>query len=522
MGQQADRMQSETPTRSRGDGRKPSRLQRWTRLVAAVVLVPYLAHFAYTRYTTMPPGAPDILDVSIALRRPAPDVDRTEDLIAAIETLPGIRPLTVPTTAPAGKRWVPCGRAAERAANPRRRRRRPVAASKVTPDPDHLMSGEWAPSRRFLQGRMLAYLKRQDVDQALNAVAALGDQPFCLAPVDSRDRPLPKGVLIAKLLAARARAVMAEGQDLARASRDLQALLHLAAGLEDDGAMTRTTAAVTLRQLALNEAARWTCEYELPATPARDLTRWLMANPYDARRVWRETVSGLRVWMEGVVIDERFTCDRHGDGWYVARPGDGNRREDKILRALNLLAPFFNDRRTVMRGLRWQADRLAGLADVSYQEGREICRDAHAVTEAGAKPTEIMLPNLIAGNDHNHRSVVATEARHRLAAVMMAVAAFRAEHGRDPSGLDELIPDYFEAIPIDPFSGSALRYRIDSSGRGVVYAVGDDGRDDGGESSPGSRRADFVLGGPRGQPYREWTLVDQEASPQSDGAGRPK
>lgn len=57
--------------------------------------------------------------------------------------------------------------------------------------------------------------------------------------------------------------------------------------------------------------------------------------------------------------------------------------------------------------------------------------------------------------------------------------------GTSPESLDDLVPEYLEAVPIDPASGKAYGYRLltdDPDGRPyLLYSFGVDGADDGGE-----------------------------------------
>ena len=46
--------------------------------------------------------------------------------------------------------------------------------------------------------------------------------------------------------------------------------------------------------------------------------------------------------------------------------------------------------------------------------------------------------------------------------------------------LADLVPDYLSEVPQDPFSGKPLLYRRNAKGY-VLYSVGLDGRDDGGQ-----------------------------------------
>ncbi len=70
-------------------------------------------------------------------------------------------------------------------------------------------------------------------------------------------------------------------------------------------------------------------------------------------------------------------------------------------------------------------------------------------------------------------------ARCESARAGLACLRFKAKRGRLPEKLDELVPEFLKAVPPDPFDGKPLRYRADAAGL-TVYAVGEDGKDDGG------------------------------------------
>jgi hypothetical protein len=69
----------------------------------------------------------------------------------------------------------------------------------------------------------------------------------------------------------------------------------------------------------------------------------------------------------------------------------------------------------------------------------------------------------------------------------LAVERFRLERGRLPGKLQELTPQFLEAIPMDPFDGAPLRYRRLDRGY-VIYSVDADGHDDGGREPPEHRK----------------------------------
>jgi len=55
--------------------------------------------------------------------------------------------------------------------------------------------------------------------------------------------------------------------------------------------------------------------------------------------------------------------------------------------------------------------------------------------------------------------------------VLLAMKAFKLEKGRLPATLDELVPDYLDAVPLDDFDGKPLRY---NPAKKIVYTVGKD------------------------------------------------
>ena len=85
--------------------------------------------------------------------------------------------------------------------------------------------------------------------------------------------------------------------------------------------------------------------------------------------------------------------------------------------------------------------------------------------------------------------------------VFLAVRVFETEHGRLPTGLDELTPALLASIPLDPFDGEPIRYGREENGSWRLWSVGPNGRDDGGLGSGwfGVNVDDYVIPG-RGWP----------------------
>jgi hypothetical protein len=65
------------------------------------------------------------------------------------------------------------------------------------------------------------------------------------------------------------------------------------------------------------------------------------------------------------------------------------------------------------------------------------------------------------------------------ARAVLGVERFRLAEGRLPETLEQLVPKFIEAVPIDPFDSKPLRYKRLEKGY-TIYSVGEDGEDNGG------------------------------------------
>jgi hypothetical protein len=71
------------------------------------------------------------------------------------------------------------------------------------------------------------------------------------------------------------------------------------------------------------------------------------------------------------------------------------------------------------------------------------------------------------------------DSARQLARLALATTAYRSKSRAYPEKLDDLVPEYLERIPLDPFDGQPLRMKRGERGL-VLYSVGRDQKDDGG------------------------------------------
>jgi hypothetical protein len=66
----------------------------------------------------------------------------------------------------------------------------------------------------------------------------------------------------------------------------------------------------------------------------------------------------------------------------------------------------------------------------------------------------------------------------------IALHRYRLRHGDWPMDLGQLVPELMRRLPIDYMDGEALRYRTNDTGGFVLYSVGKDLEDNGGDAAP--------------------------------------
>jgi hypothetical protein len=76
------------------------------------------------------------------------------------------------------------------------------------------------------------------------------------------------------------------------------------------------------------------------------------------------------------------------------------------------------------------------------------------------------------------------ETARTLAVAAIALKRYELRHGQLPGDLNALVPEFLGSVPRDPVDGRPLRYQLNSDGTFLLYSIGADGVDNGGDASP--------------------------------------
>ena len=92
----------------------------------------------------------------------------------------------------------------------------------------------------------------------------------------------------------------------------------------------------------------------------------------------------------------------------------------------------------------------------------------------------MMIPNL----EKAFTTVARYETRRELTVAAIALRRHQLRHRKSPASLGSLVPELLTSVPVDYMDGKPLRYRLNADGTFVLYSVGLDGKDDGGNPAP--------------------------------------
>jgi hypothetical protein len=86
--------------------------------------------------------------------------------------------------------------------------------------------------------------------------------------------------------------------------------------------------------------------------------------------------------------------------------------------------------------------------------------------------------------NHYLKKVMAIETSRTLVVTATALQRYKLRHGSYPTDLAALVPDLLPTLPRDPADGDVLHYRANSDGNFLLYSVGGDFADNGGDPQP--------------------------------------
>ena len=98
--------------------------------------------------------------------------------------------------------------------------------------------------------------------------------------------------------------------------------------------------------------------------------------------------------------------------------------------------------------------------------------------EAGVSPLtcNFLGQKMMPARDDSYARLFEMRFKSRSFIAVLACQSFRAKHGALPASLDELVPEFLDEVPRDPYDGEKLRWNAE---KGYIWPKGRDGNFDG-------------------------------------------
>lgn len=291
---------------------------------------------------------------------------------------------------------------------------------------------------------------------------------------------------IGRLLAVRARIRLLQGED-ETARNDVECLVRAGRHMQSQPDLVHALVGAYLYTFASDVV------FEAPTLSARPLD-------YDR---WFQSLAGGRLYPVPIVrqvigericvmdVAQRFLRDADGDGRHeTLYPPKELDIDDGVVRLTT--ARTFDE--TVLDIERFYDRIQEAAAEGEYVRAKP---QIHALQEAlatkareGSFLAVVSADQLIDAARLQYRVI----ASYRAACIVLQLHAFRARVGRWPRNLQDLSVARQSELLTDPFSGEPFRYRLRDQAP-VLYSVGENGRDDGGEVVRRKGRATWAESG---------------------------
>ncbi len=129
----------------------------------------------------------------------------------------------------------------------------------------------------------------------------------------------------------------------------------------------------------------------------------------------------------------------------------------------------------------WLEGARTALQTDAFGQAYARAYAAHRALDAQYHPMMFVSRQCSVWNEREDRLLGNWETSRRIATTAIALHRHRLRHGKFPESLRALVPEFLAEVPNDFMDGQPLRYRLQPDGQFLLWSVGEDLRDDGGD-----------------------------------------
>ena len=265
--------------------------------------------------------------------------------------------------------------------------------------------------------------------------------------------------------------------DTAGAAEDIDTILRLAELTGEDPVLIGYLVRVAIQSSAFSAFWDGTSQHAWSDTQLAAFQRRFeglkqrdsLVQAFRGERLFGKTC--FELMREGRLNPETLDAmDGGGDGfsggampkaWLLQNQAYHSRVMDQVVDALQRCDP---ERGIAAKGSIWETERI----------DQTVFDTANRRFHPYRILTHMLLPSLAKVHAKADRSLTTS----RLAITVAALERHRLATGTYPKSLDDLVPRFLVAVPLDPMDGQPLRYRLNADGTFTLYSVGPNHDDD--------------------------------------------
>ncbi|HTY88293.1 MAG TPA: hypothetical protein VMB80_12570 [Candidatus Acidoferrum sp.] len=130
--------------------------------------------------------------------------------------------------------------------------------------------------------------------------------------------------------------------------------------------------------------------------------------------------------------------------------------------------------------------------NVSPKRNEKAAREIAGVLEKNHSPFYLLARIAIPNSTKAMQTTAFNQTLVNQAQIACALERYRLAHGEYPESLAALMPQFIEKIPTDVIGGQPLHYRRTGDGKFLLYSIGWNETDDGGQASEDRGKGDWV------------------------------
>jgi len=179
---------------------------------------------------------------------------------------------------------------------------------------------------------------------------------------------------------------------------------------------------------------------------------------------------------EGLLTEAELIKYAKMAGFFPQQSGFGSSEPKNFIDAIKLQWTNRIGYVNAVEDIRVAYQEIKRINNLPYAQAKDEMEDFQGRIKALSPFSQYLIPNILTGKI----SYLQNQAQRRGLYILCALEIYKARHQKYPDSLSELAPSIIAQVPLDPFSDQMFIYKIDQDQKILLYSVGENLKDDGG------------------------------------------